>query len=67
MLDEEQPTFIMEIEKFTYRNKMDEAMGLIGLHVSDSLLFHLDGCKTPKESWDKLDSLLRKVNEFRDV
>ena len=40
-------------------------MGLIGLHVSDSLLFHLDGCDTPKQSWDKLASLFGKINEFR--
>jgi len=40
-------------------------MGLIGLHFSDSFLFHLDGCQTPKESWDKLASLFGKVNEFR--
>jgi hypothetical protein len=39
-------------------------MGLIGLHVSDSLLFHIVECKTPKASWDKLASLFGKVNEF---
>jgi hypothetical protein len=40
-------------------------MGLIGLHVSDSLLFHIVDCKTLKASWDKLASLFGKVNEFR--
>lgn len=35
-LGENQPTFTKEMEKFAYRNKLDEAMGLIGLHVSDS-------------------------------
>ena len=40
-------------------------MGLIKLHLSDSLLFHLDGCETPKKRWDKLASLFGKVNEFR--
>ena len=40
-------------------------MGFIGLHVSESLLFHLDGCDTPKERWDKLASLFGKINEFR--
>lgn len=64
-LTENQPTFTKEMEKFAYQNKLDEAMGLIGLHVSDSLLFDLDGCDTPKESWDKLASLFGKINEFR--
>jgi hypothetical protein len=39
-------------------------MGLIGLHVSDNLLFHIGECKTPKERLDKLASLFGKVNEF---
>jgi hypothetical protein len=57
--------FTKEIERFAYQNKLDEAMGLIGLHVSDSLLFHITECKTPKASWDKLASLFGKVNEFQ--
>lgn len=56
--------FTKEMEKFFYRNELDEVTGLIGLHVSDSLLFHLYGCDTPKKSWDKLASLLGKFNEF---
>ena len=59
-------TYIHQImEKSAYQNKIDEVMGLIGLHVSNSLLFHLDGCDTPKKSWDKLASLFGKINEFR--
>ena len=53
------------MEKFAYRNKIDEAMGLIMLHVFDSLLFHIDGCDTPKKRWDQLASLFGNVNEFR--
>jgi hypothetical protein len=49
---------------FTYRNKLDEDMDLIGLHVSDSFLFHISYCKTLEASWDKLDSLFGKFNEF---
>jgi hypothetical protein len=64
MLDEYQPVFSKEIERFSYQNKLDEALGFISFHVSDSLLFHIDDCKTLKESWDKLDSLFRKINEF---
>ena len=67
MLAEAQPVFTKEIERFAYQNKLDEAMGLIGLHVSCSLLFHIADCKTPKASWDKLDSLFGKINEFRSL
>ena len=55
------------MEKFAYRNKLNEAMGLIELHVSDSLLFHFNGCDTPNQRWDKLASLFGKMNEFRDL
>jgi hypothetical protein len=40
-------------------------MGLNGLHVLESLLFHIDECDNTKECWDKLDSLFGNVNEFR--
>jgi hypothetical protein len=33
MLVEAQPMFTKEIKIFSYENKLDEAMGLIGLHV----------------------------------
>lgn len=39
-------------------------MRLMGLHISDSLLFHIAECTTSKVSWEKLASLFRKVNEF---
>ena len=53
------------MEKFAYGNKLNEAMGLIGLHLSYNLLFHLDGCDTPMKIWDMLASLFRKINKFR--
>ena len=53
------------MEKFSYKNKLDEAMGLIGLPISDSLIFHLDKCDTSKKFWDKLASLFGKFNEFK--
>jgi hypothetical protein len=65
MLDEAQLVFTKEIKRFSYRNKLYEAMGPIGLRVSNSLLLHIVECKTPKASWDKLDSLFGKVNEFQ--
>ena len=33
---ESQPIFAKEIERFSYRNKLDEYMGLIGIHDLDS-------------------------------
>jgi hypothetical protein len=53
-LFEDPPMFTKEIEKYAYRNKLDEAMGMIDLHVFDGLVFHLDGCKTTKSCWDNL-------------
>lgn len=44
---------------------MDQAMGLMALHISDSLLFHLEGCLTPRAIWTKFDGLFGTVNEFR--
>lgn len=40
-------------------------MGLIKLNVFDSILFHIDEFDTPKEIWDKLQSLFGQVSEFR--
>lgn len=39
-------------------------MGLIGLHVSDNLLFHLEECETPKGSWEKLASVCGGINDL---
>jgi hypothetical protein len=44
---------------------MDEAMGLIALNISDSLLFHLDGLTTPRAYWLRFQTLFGQVNEFR--
>ena len=46
-LDENQPILQRPFEVLQHKNKMDEAMGLIALNISDSLLFHLDGLTTP--------------------
>ena len=35
MLVEAQPIFAKEIERFAYRKKLDEWMGLIGIHDLD--------------------------------
>lgn len=41
-------------------------MELIELHVSNSLLFHLDGYDTPTQSWDKFRALQLEV-EFSSM
>ena len=46
-------------------NKLDEAFGFICIHIFRELLFHLDGMKTPKEVWEKLESLFGKQDEPR--
>ena len=48
------------VEKSKYLNKLDEAFGFMCIHISRELLFHLDGLKTPKELWEKLESLFGK-------
>ena len=44
------------IEKSKHLDKLDEYFGYMCIHISKELLFHLDGLKTPKEVWDKLES-----------
>ena len=44
---------------------MDEAMGLIALNISDSLLFHLDRLTTPQAIWTKFYNLFGTMNEFQ--
>ena len=53
------------IEKSKFLNKLDEAFGFMCIHISRELLFHIDGLNTPKEVWDKLESLFGKQNELR--
>ena len=45
------------IDKARFLNKKDEAFGFLCLSISNDLLFHLSGLKTPKEIWDQLASL----------
>ena len=53
------------IEKSRFLNKKDEAFGFLCLSISDELLFHLMDLKTPKEIWDKLESLYGKHDDLR--
>ena len=53
------------IEKSRLLNKKDEAFGFLCLSISKDLLFHLAGLKTPKEIWEKLETLYRKHDDLR--
>ena len=53
------------IEKSRFLNKKDEAFGFLCLSISRDLLFHLVGLKTPKEIWDKLETLYGKHDDLR--
>ena len=55
---EEDPAFVTD--KSIFLNKKDEAFRCLCLSVSRDLLFHLSGLKTPKELWDKLETLYGK-------
>ena len=60
---EEEPASVTDKARFL--NKKDEAFRFLCLSVSRDLLFHLSGLKTPKEIWDKLETLYGKQDELR--
>ena len=45
---------------------MDEAFGFMCIHISREFLFHIYELRTPKEVWDKLESLFGKKDELKD-
>ena len=63
METKEEPTHV--IDKARFLNKKDEAFSFLCLSISKDLLFHLSGLKTPKENWDKLDTLYGKKDDLR--
>ena len=52
-------------DKARFLNKKDEAFKFFCLSISWDLLFHLLGLKTPKEIWDKLETLYGKQDDLR--
>ena len=52
-------------EKNKFMNCLDEAFGFLCTHISRYLLFHLEGLRTPKESWEKLEFLFGNQYELR--
>ena len=53
------------IDKARLLNKKDESFGFLCLSISRDLLFHLSRLKTPKEIWDKLETLYGKKDDLR--
>ena len=53
------------LEKYKHLNNRDAYFGFMCIHIYRELLFHLNGLKTLKEVWDKLESLFGKRDEFR--
>ena len=43
----------------------DKYFGFLCTHISRDLLFHLEGLRTPKESWEKLEFLFGKKEELQ--
>ena len=53
------------IEQNKFLNHCDEAFGYLCTYISRDLLFHLEGLRTPREAWEKLDRLFNKQDELR--
>ena len=53
------------IDKSRLLNKKYEAFEFLCLFVSRDLLFHFSRLKTPKEIWDKLETLYGKQDDLR--
>ena len=53
------------IEKSRFLNKKDEAFGFLCLSIFRDLLLHFAVLKTPKEIWDKLETLYGKHDDLR--
>ena len=52
------------VEKNKFLNRLDEAFGFIGTHISRYILFHIDRLRTLKESLEKLEYLFGKQYEL---
>ena len=52
------------VEKNNILNQLDEAFGFMCTHISQDLLFHLEGLRTSKEAWYMLESLFENKMSF---
>ena len=53
------------VEKNNFFNRLDEAFGFMFPHISQDILFHLEGLKTLKEAWENIESLFVKQDEIQ--
>ena len=53
------------VEKNNFLNCPYQAFSFMCTHISQDLLFHLEGLRTPKEYCNKLESLFGKQDELR--
>jgi hypothetical protein len=53
--DEKEPT--KDNKKECWLSKSNETCNLIGIHVSDELLFHIQKEESAKEAWDTLEKI----------
>ena len=60
---EEEP--VLNHDKEKYFNRLDATYGFLCHSISQDILFHVKGLKTPKEVWDKLASLFDKQHDLR--
>ena len=52
------------VKKNKILNSLDEAFGFMCTHISRDILFHLEGLRTLKEPWDKLEYFFGKQDEL---
>ena len=53
------------VEKKNILNRLDEAFGFMCTHISQDLLFHLEGLITPnQEAWEKHEYFFQKQDEL---
>ena len=53
------------VEKIKWKNRRDEAYGLLCLSISRDLLFHINGLTSANEVWEKLVDIFGKTDEMR--
>ena len=54
-----------QVEWNKFLNRCDEVFGYLCPYISRDLLLHLEGLRTPREAWEKLDSLFNKQDGLR--
>ena len=52
------------VEKNKFMNCLDESFSYQCTHISKDLLFHLEGLRTAREAWEKLEVLFGKQESF---